>query len=117
MGAARAVGVGEATGVTTNLIGSAVLGVPPHAATRRGRISNSQTAEKRRLIFTGRGCVGRGKTVSTYGFLDVIPVSGIAGITGSWPCDWPCVPVPASAPVDGAPGAGDWAAGWPEEGR
>jgi hypothetical protein len=116
VGAASGVGVGEATGVTTNLIGSAVP-APPHAATMRGSASNSHPARKSRLIFPEKSCVERGKGVPTYGFLDVIPVSGMVGIRGSWPCAWPCVPVPASAPVEGAPGEGDCAAGWPEPGR
>ena len=103
VGAAIGVGVGEATGVTTSSIGWAEPPAPPQADSKRSRPSNSHPVEKSRLIRSREGRMERGKAVPTYGFLDVMPVSGMVGTSGSWSCGCDCG-CPC-APAEGAPGA------------
>jgi hypothetical protein len=111
VGTASGVGVGVATGVTTSLIGSDVPPVLPHAVSKTITTSDSHPAANSRIQCEAV-LRGRGKAMLTYGFLDVMPVLGMVGTcepsTSSWPGTGCCVPAPASAPVEGAPGAEGW---------
>jgi hypothetical protein len=118
VGRACGVGVGDATGVTTSLIGSTVPLAPPHAASSK-QASKAEAAAISLIetLFCARNWVATCNAAMTYGFLVVMPVLGMVGSVGSEPPASGCEPVPGSAPVEGAPGADGGAGDPPEPGR
>jgi hypothetical protein len=118
VGMACGVGVGDATGVITNLIGSTVPLAPPHAESSR-QTSKVQAAAKGRMcrLFCAKKRVAKCNAAMTYGFLIVMPVLGMVGTVGSELPACGCEPAPGSTPVEGAPGADGGTEDPPEPGK